>query len=91
MLLLVTFLTPLVEFFDRWDPPGPGNDTEFAVFSFILALVFVLLVSKLTASLASLSGFTLISQRFQERGSPPREFGACCGVVIPDISPPLRI
>ena len=36
--VLVTFLAPLAECFDRWDAPGIGNDTEFAVFFLIFAL-----------------------------------------------------
>jgi hypothetical protein len=35
MLLVVAFATPIVEFFDRWDPPGPSNDTEMAVFGLV--------------------------------------------------------
>jgi hypothetical protein len=52
--VLVTFLAPLAECFDRWDAPGIGNDTEFAVFFLIFALCLVLLVSKLVSALALL-------------------------------------
>lgn len=91
MLLLGTFLTPLIECFDGWDPPGPGNDTELAVFSLILALAFVLLLAKLMASLAGVHGFNLVLQVPQGRGSPLQEFRAFFSRVIPPISPPLRI
>lgn len=50
-MLMVTFLTPLSEYFDRWDRPGIANDTEFALFTVILSLVFVLLVCRLVAVL----------------------------------------
>jgi hypothetical protein len=37
MLILVAFITPLIEFFDSWDPPGIGSDTEQTVFALIHA------------------------------------------------------
>lgn len=52
--VLVTFFAPLAECFDRWDPPGVSNDTEFAVFALIFILCLVLLVSKPIFTLASL-------------------------------------
>ena len=52
MLILATFLTPLFEYFDRWDAPGMGNDTEMGVFCLVFFLCLVLLVCKLIASIA---------------------------------------
>jgi hypothetical protein len=54
ILLLVALVAPIAECFDCWDAPGVSNDVEFAVFSLILALCLVLLVSRLIANLALL-------------------------------------
>jgi hypothetical protein len=92
MLLLATFLWPLVEFFDRWDPPGPSNDTEMAVFGLILLLCFVLLVCKLTASLAGLIAFISVLRPRLSCGSPRRTSPVFASVFVPPLSaPPLRI
>lgn len=40
---VVMFLMPLLECFDRWDPPGLSNDTEFPVFLITLFIALVLL------------------------------------------------
>jgi hypothetical protein len=46
LLGLATLLALLVEFFDRWDQPGPPlNDTELGVFGVILVLALILLVT----------------------------------------------
>jgi hypothetical protein len=50
LFLLVMFLAPLAEFFDRWDAPGLSNDTEFGVFALVLALCLVLVVCMLIAA-----------------------------------------
>lgn len=50
LLLVVTFLAPLLECFDRWDAPGLANDTEFGFFALIFALCLVLLVCALLAA-----------------------------------------
>lgn len=90
-LLLGSLLTPLVEFFDRWDPPGPGNDTELALLGLILALCLVLLVAKLTAALAILIRLVAFSHL------PPRCLSRLCKDHFVDsflqiqTSPPLRI
>jgi hypothetical protein len=91
MLLLAAFLTPLVEFFDRWDPPGPSNDTEMAVFGLIFGLCLVLIVCKLTAALATLISLVLVLGLRQSRGSPRREAHSFLSSIVPQISPPLRI
>jgi hypothetical protein len=84
-------LMPLIEFFDRWDPPGPSNDTELGVFVLVLALCLILLVSRLIASLDKLIGrVTLFCiQSSQVVRSPERFYLA--DLITPDSSPPLRI
>jgi hypothetical protein len=91
MLLLAAFFTPLIEFFDRWDPPGPGNDTEMAVFGLIFALCLVLIVSKLTAALATLISLVLVPGLRQSRGSPRQKAKLFLSSIVPQTSPPLRI
>jgi Na+/phosphate symporter len=91
LLLLATFLTPLFEFFDRWDPPGPSNDTEMAVFGLIFTLCLVLIVCKLTAILATLISLVLMSHLRQSRGSPIQQARVLISFLVPDTSPPLRI
>ena len=41
--VMVTFLMPLLECFDRWDRPGLANDTEFPIFLITLFVTLVLL------------------------------------------------
>jgi ABC-type spermidine/putrescine transport system permease subunit II len=91
MLLLAAFFTPLVEFFDEWDPPGMSNDTEIAVFGLIFALCLVLIVCKLTAALATVISLVLVLGLRQNRGSPRREARLFLSAIVPQISPPLRI
>jgi len=91
MLLLAAFLTPLIQFFDRWDPPGPGSDTELAVFGLILVLCLVLVVCELIASFGQSIGLTLAS-RLQQRGRAPSEkLRQIAGILTLHVSPPLRI
>jgi hypothetical protein len=91
MLILTAFLTPLVEFFDHWDPPGPGNDTELAVFGLILVLCLVLLVCKVIPSLIRLIGLTLSSCPQQSDRVPSQQLRHSVGLITPHSSPPLRI
>jgi hypothetical protein len=92
LFLLVTFLTPLMECFDRWDAAGISNDTEFAVFTLIFALCLVLLVSVLLAARALLS-YLISSLRLH----PPEAFRSIAvasvfEMFIPPLnSSPLRI
>jgi hypothetical protein len=90
-LSLAAFLTPLIEFFDRWDPPGPGNDTELAVFGLILIFCLILLVSRLVASLDKLiERVTLFRVQPSQLVRSPERF-YFTGLVTPHSSPPLRI
>lgn len=45
IFVMVTFLMPLLECFDRWDGPGLANDTEFPVFLITLFVTLVLLAA----------------------------------------------
>jgi hypothetical protein len=90
-LSLAAFLTPLIECFDRWDPPGPGNDTELAVFGLILTFCLILLVSRSVASLDKLiECIILFRVQPSQRVRPPERFNST-GLVTPHSSPPLRI
>lgn len=91
VLILAALLTPIVEFFDRWDPPGPEDDTEMAVFGFIVVMCLVLLVCKLTASMASLISLVVVAALRQNEHSPLQAIRSFASVVLPQISPPLRI
>ena len=88
---VAAFLTPLIEFFDRWDPPGPGSDTELAVFGFILTLCLVLLVSRLVASLDKLIGRITLFRVQPSQLVRLQERFCLSGLVTPHNSPPLRI
>jgi hypothetical protein len=48
-MMLIGAITPLLEFFDRWDAPGLSNDTELAVYAFVFAICLVLLLCRLVA------------------------------------------
>ncbi len=91
MLMLAALLTPVVEFFDQWDPPGPDSDTEMAVFGFVLVICLVLLLCKLTAAFALLIQLILVTRVRQDRGSPTHAGRLFTALVPPQISPPLRI
>jgi hypothetical protein len=90
-LSLAAFLTPLIEFFDRWDPPGPSNDTELAVFGLILTFCLILLVSRLVASLDKLiERITLFRVQPAQLVRSPERF-CFTGLITPHSFPPLRI
>ena len=90
-VILAALLTPVIEFFDQWDPPGPGDDTEMAVFGFIFIMCLVLLVCKLTASIASVISLVVVAALRQNEGSPLQAIRYFASVVLPEVSPPLRI
>jgi len=83
ILLLVALVAPIAECFDCWDVPGVSNDVEFAVFSLILPLCLVLLVSRLVATLA------LLVDQFSTRhivdvGSPGfTDFHSSADLIVP--------
>ena len=59
--MMIGAIVPLLELFDRWDAPGPSNDTEYAVYAFVFAICLVLLLCQLVAS--DVLKFGLISCR----------------------------
>jgi len=91
MLILAAFITPLIEFLDRWDPPGLGNDTEQGVFALILVLCLVLLVCKLITSLCKLIDLALSPCPPQAEGVSSHLLRRIAGTISPHTSPPLRI
>jgi hypothetical protein len=92
LLSLAALLTPLVELFDRWDPPGPpASDTELSVFALIFLLCLILLVSKLIATLSRQSALVTLS-RIRSFATFPSEDGLCfISLAARPTSPPLRI
>jgi len=91
-LLLVTFVTPLSEWFDRWDAPGLSNDAEFAIFSLVLTLCVVLLVSRLISVMAL--RMRLIAEPYLARAeaSGAAATNSPFTIFVPPLSPPpLRI
>jgi hypothetical protein len=92
LFVLVTFLAPLSECFDRWDTPGLSNDTEFAVFALILLLCLVLLVSRLVAACALLIHMVLLPRFGRCRQQPASQSGSGLAIFVPPLCPPpLRI
>lgn len=92
LLLIITLVTPLSEWFDRWDAPGLSNDVEFAVLALIVSLCLVLLVSRLIASVAIL--VEMFSVRRLVESDSSWEIGTLCAVefmVPPPKITPLRI
>ena len=92
LFLLVTFVTPLMEYFDRWDVPGLANDAEFGLFALMMALCLVLIVMKLLSALAL--AIRLVSQRLPLGGGLPglmEQASELCELRPPLLFPPLRI
>lgn len=96
LLLLITGLvSPVAELFDRWDPPGLGNDTELPVFALVLLLSLVLLVCRLMAFVANT--VTLVLELLMARSAHAVRLGcfARFWALPPSVlctgSPPLRI
>jgi hypothetical protein len=92
VFLLVTFLAPLGECFDRWDLPGLSNDMEFGVFALVLALCLVLVVCVLLA-VRSLLGKLALGCEVQYSSDERLPIGAklLLGIFIPPRPLPLRI
>jgi hypothetical protein len=87
LILLVTLLAPISECFDRWDAPGLGNDSEFALFVLVLSLVFVLLISKLISAVCL--AFGLVVSAFHSGESGPSLAAAESEQAF--VIPPLRL
>lgn len=58
--MLVAFVTPFFELFDRWDAPGLDNDTETGVFCVVVLICLVLLVCKTIQVLTTSVSFTAL-------------------------------
>lgn len=89
--VLVTFLMPLLECFDRWDRPGLSNDTEFPVFLIALFVTLVLLAAVAIASRFhdDLGHMRTTEIRYETLwcvSSPVKQLS-----IVPFIIPPLRI
>ena len=90
--MLIGAFIPFLELFDRWDAPGLSNDTEYAVFAFILAICLALLVSKLIASSALQIGFTSCRALLRDDRAKSVEAGHTFFFTIPPLFIlPLRI
>lgn len=91
ILITMSVLMPLLEYFDRWDRSGLGNDTEFPVFLTILFITLVILVAVAIAR-------RMIARQNAETETPIIiEFARSDSrswtdiTISPFISPPLRI
>ncbi|GAC1415734.1 MAG: hypothetical protein NVSMB62_04140 [Acidobacteriaceae bacterium] len=91
LFLLVTFLTPVLEWFDRWDASGLGNDSEFAVFVLCFALCLVLVLMKLLSALAL--KIAIVWRRFPvpQVSHVRRDITVCSALRPPLLTNPLRI
>lgn len=91
LFVVVTFLMPLLECFDRWDRPGLSNDTEFPVFLVMLFIFLVLLAVVVIARRfhQDLSDVVSIEIRYEMLRTITRQFKVF--VVNPFLIPPLRI
>lgn len=84
MLLLTAVVAPVLEYFDRWDAPGLGSDTEFALFALILLVCLLLAVCKLLSDRAQRTDMEILPLHMSQR---PPTFVASRLII----SPPLRI
>jgi len=89
--VMVTFLMPLLECFDRWDRPGLSNDTEMPVFLIVLfvSLVLLAVVAMARRFYEDQGHFELTEIRYEMLWcvfSPVKHI-----VIVPFIIPPLRI
>jgi hypothetical protein len=91
LFVLVTFLAPLMECFDRWDAPGLSNDTEFGLFTLIFALCLVLLVCMLMAARSMLVKFASIRIFFDNCWLPIMAILCKPILILPGFNSPLRI
>lgn len=92
LLFLAALVTPIAEYFDRWDSAGLNNDTEFAIFAFVLTLTLVLVVCVLLSQKA-LRFVSLLTSPFEGPSDYEQSsFVASDGSILePPIAAPLRI
>lgn len=92
VMMLIGAFYPLLELFDRWDPPGFSNDTEFKVYAFLFAICFVLLLCKLISSGALKFDFVSWRVFLREEKVAPVETGHTFIFAVPPLFDlPLRI
>jgi hypothetical protein len=91
VLVTMTLLMPLLEYFDRWDRPGLSGDSELPVFLVILFIALVILVA------VAIARRTMARQNAQTKTDFVNEFArsefrAWTDIAVsPSVSPPLRI
>ena len=91
ILVTMTVLMPLLEYFDRWDRPGLGNDTELPLFLVTLFITLVMLVA------AAIARRMFARQNAQTETDIvfefiPSELISWTDIVVPPfVTPPLRI
>lgn len=92
LLVLSAFISPLLEYFDRWDSPGLSNDTELALFAVLVVLCLVLLLSLLISRRAADVAMSTERVPFEADGSAMiMSARKTAFVVQPMSSPPLLI
>ena len=92
LLMMIALIVPISEWFDRWDAPGLSNDVEFAVFSLILGLCLVLLVSRLIAAMELLiEQFSVWHVQTRQLSFADDAFSTFAVILPPRNAPPLRI
>ena len=92
MLILVAFLSPLFAYFDQWDPPSLGDDTEMMVFALVLVFCLLLVVCRLIVLFAVPLTRFLLRAREREQGESTWSLIVPANHFIPLQSPsPLRI
>lgn len=91
VMVTMTLLLPVLEYFDRWDRPGISGDTELPVFLVTLFIALVILVA------VAIARRTMTRQNAQTETDivyefVRSEFRARTDISIsPSVSPPLRI
>ena len=92
ILMLIGAFYPLLELFDRWDPPGLSNDTEFKVYALLFAICLVLLLCKLISSAALKLKFISWRVFLHNEDTRPVEAGHTFIFAVPPLfTAPLRI
>lgn len=92
LLFLAALVTPIAEYFDRWDSAGLNNDTEFAIFAFVLTLTLVLVVCALLSQKA-LRFVSLLTSLFEGPSDDDQSsfISSDRSILEPLIAAPLRI
>lgn len=92
ILMLIGAFYPLLELFDRWDPPGLSNDSEFKVYALLFAICLVLLLCKLISSGALAFHFVSSRISLRDQKARPVEAGHTFIFAVPPLPTlPLRI